>query len=126
MRNAVVKSGLLEDSDGLISDHTLQWADFSIKHLLGCDRVVPLGRNTREFLLVNAKKKHAFQDKLGELHAHHKVDEKRMALENAFRSLDDLDGLEFCRLVDAYQTLDKVLSEAIKRAAKHVKDSDKG
>ena len=49
-----------------------------------------------------------------------------MALEDAFRSLDDLDGLEFHRLVDAYQTLDKVLSEAMKSAAKHVKDSNKG
>ena len=29
-------------------------------------------------------------------------------------------------MVDAYQTLDKVLSEAMKSAAKHVKDSDKG
>ena len=49
-----------------------------------------------------------------------------MALEDAFRSLDDLDGREFHRLVDEYQTLDKVLSEAMKSAAKHVKDSDKG
>ena len=71
MRNAVVKSGSLEESDGLLSDHTLQWAAFSIKHLLGYYKVVPLGRNTREFLLVNAKKKLAFQNKLGELHAHH-------------------------------------------------------
>ena len=126
VRDAVIKSDSLGESDGLFSDHTLQWADFNIKRLLGCDRVVPLGGNTRKFLLVNAKQKHAFQDKLRELHAHHKVEEKILALEDAFRSLDDLDSLDFHRLVDAYQTLDKVLSEAMKSAAKHVKDLDKG
>ena len=103
MRNAVVKSGSLEESDGLLSDHTLQWADFSIKRLIG-----------------------AFQEKLGEQYAHHKVEEKIMALEDAFRSLDDLDGHEFHRLVDEYQTLDEVLSETMKCAGNHVKDSDKG
>ena len=101
MRSAVVKSGSLEESDGLFSDHTIQWADFNTKRLLGCYRVVPLGRSTCEFLLVKAKKKHDFQDKLGELHAHHKVEEKILALEDAFCSLDDLDGLDFRRLVDA-------------------------
>ena len=42
----------------------LQWVDFSIKRLLGCDKIVPIVRNSREFLLVDAKKKHAFQEKL--------------------------------------------------------------
>ena len=126
MRSSVVNSGSLEESDELFSDHMLQWADFNIKRLLGCDRVVPLGRNTREFLLVTAKKKHTFQDKLGELNSHHKIEEKILALEDAFCSLDYLDGLDFHRPVNAYQTLDKVLSEAMKSAAKHAKDSDKG
>ena len=125
MQNEVVKSGSLEESDGLFSDHTLQWADFSIKRLLACNKVVPIDRNAHEFLLVNAKKRHAFQDKLGEQHVHHEVEEKIMALEEAFRSLDDLDGHDFHRLVDKYQTLDKVLSEAMKCAANHVKDLDK-
>ena len=66
----------------LFSDHKLQWVDLNIKRLLGCDRIVPLGRITREFLLVNATKKHAFQDKLGDLHARHKVEEKIFALED--------------------------------------------
>ena len=41
-------------------------------------------------------------------------------------SLDDLDGHNFHWLVDEYQTLHKVVSEAMKYAANDAKDSDKG
>ena len=68
---AVIKSGPLEENSDFFSNQTMQWVDLNVKDLFKSEKVVPGALNTREFVLTNAKKKHAFQDKFEKLNVYH-------------------------------------------------------
>ena len=86
IRKAVIKSRSLEENNGFFSEHTMQWVDLSTKDLFKSKRELPSALNTRDFVLTNAKKKHAFQDKFDKLNAYHKVEAKKKKLRLILRA----------------------------------------
>ena len=102
--------------------------DLNTKDLFKSEKVVLSALNMRKFVLTNAKKKLAFQDKFDKLNAYHKVEAKINKLEADFKSLseNELDGDKGRRLVARYQIIDRVIADNMKCAANSVKSSDRG
>ena len=55
------KSGSLGLHEGLISDHTMQWADFEVTKLFGGQLYNPVLPSERQFTLNNIKKNRNFK-----------------------------------------------------------------
>ena len=101
-RRAMVKSGALALHDGIISDHTMQWVDFSIALLFNNIMYDPTSPCERQFTLRNVKKKHKFQAKLKEIHEHQKIKIRVIALAKDFKQLtsNSMSSIEMIGLVD--------------------------
>ena len=128
LKERLVKSGSLALHEGNITDHTLQWADFHTRRTFGNQSTVPVNPSERQFTLSNPKKKHAFQDKLKEIHEHQKIKERVFQLSDDFEALlnNDLDSAEMIQLIDRYQRLDYEIKCSIIAAANSVGRTDFG
>jgi|EP01082_Thalassiosira_pseudonana_P005944 hypothetical protein len=98
---AAVQGGSLGIHEGLFSDHTLQFVDFDQRRLFRNNAYVPLTRQERQFTLKNAIKKNAFLTKLYEIHSHQRIDDRVVALAQAFSEGGKTDDL-----VQRYNNLD--------------------
>ena len=100
---------------------------FECKGFFKSKKIVPSALNTRECVLTNAKKKHAFQDKFDKLNAYHKMEAKINKLVAGFESLNEneLDGHKGRCLVARCQAIDRVITDNMKCAANSVKSSDR-
>jgi hypothetical protein len=94
VKAAIVKSGSLGSGDG-VSDHTLQFVDFDCKKLFGVTETAPHARYEREFKLKDVKKKDRFLEELHRIYKHQNIKE-----------------------IQTYQTLDNVITRAMRVAAK--------
>ena len=126
--DGVDQSGALGLHEGVISDHTLQWVDLNTQLIFRNNTVVPTTPSERQFNLTNAIKKHAFQDKLAEIHTHQKIKERIIQLADDFEHLDSTDHADrdFITLVTRYQALDDEIRESIITAASTVSKRDFG
>ena len=66
LKDSVKKSGSLGLHKGLISDHTMQWADFGMNELFGGQLYNPALLSERQFTIDNVKKEE-LQSKLLDL-----------------------------------------------------------
>ena len=128
LKSRLVKSGSLPLHAGNMTDHTLQWADFHTKKCFGNKSYVPVNPCDRQFTLSNPIKKHAFQDKLKEIHEHQKIKQRVLQLASDFEALTDneLDSGEMMQLVARYQKLDYEIKCSIISAANSVGRTDFG
>lgn len=126
--DSIIQSGSLQQDEGVLSDHTLQWVDFDPKLLFRNTALVPMTVGERQFTLTNAKKKHLFQEKLQEIHAHQKIPERvtTLARDFAHASEGGFSDQEFITLVDRYQCLDREIQDSIISAANSTGRKDFG
>ncbi|KAL7549105.1 hypothetical protein ACHAWF_014298, partial [Thalassiosira exigua] len=128
IRQAVIKSGSLALHDGIFSDHTMQWVDFDQDILFGdetADRVPP---PSRQFTMMQARKKKDFQDKLEKLDNEHRIKDRVLELERDFARLSnvELTSKEMIDLVKRYHVLDDRIRRNMIEAADSVGRTDFG
>lgn len=114
VKAAIVKSGSLGSGDG-VSDHTLQFVDFDCKKLFGVTETAPHARYEREFKLKDVKKKDRFLEELHRIYKHQNIKERER--------VDELAEALMARgptpaNIQTYQTLDNVITRAMRVAAK--------
>ncbi|KAL7550562.1 hypothetical protein ACHAWF_015354 [Thalassiosira exigua] len=128
IRQAVIKSGSLALHDGIFSDHTMQWVDFDQDILFGDEAVDRVPPPSRQFTMMQARKKKDFQDKLEKLNEEHNVEARVLQLEKDFGRLRnaELDSKEMVELIRRYHGLDELIMNNMIKAANEVGRTDFG
>ena len=108
------KSGSLGLHEGLISDHTMQWADFEVTGLFGGQLYNPVLPSERQFMLSNIKKQE-FQAKLIDLLERENVSQKVEPLVKDFELqwTNTANDETKIKLVARYQKLDDTITKSM-------------